>query len=292
MQRGGRVLPSLARLGILFVPSLSCRYRGATPMSTVTESGRAVGTMSLVANVSNHFVAFLPVWLEPSTADDTAGPSEDTAGFVLPIPVGGRPVLLCLDSGGATTVSARQGHALCAWLMQQLLGPAATAAAASLDPRCPSGEVVAMERLGLESHQLSEVLPKGGCEGVRCLALNHNRLSTFPVDVLTPFVGLTLLHLNDNLMTELPDEIASMQTLKDIRLDRNRLRRLPDALGELKALEVLHVAENLLSTLPKVLGQAHMPQLREVFFLGNPLTGGLPETLQHIDPSIGVWQAN
>jgi Leucine-rich repeat (LRR) protein len=245
--------------------------------------GGPSGTMALVGNVSNHFVTILPVWLEPTLGDDA------DCGFVLPVPREGRAVLLMVDSGGATSVSSRQGHALCRWLAARMLGPRATSAAAALDAARPAEASVVFERLGLTHHRLLNLLPTVGGGNVQSLALNHNRLVQAPAALFHAYPRLTSLFLNDNQLTELPAELGALVSLRELRLDRNRLRVLPPEIGALVSLQVLHVPNNRLATLPRALSQ--LASLREVLFLGNPLADGLPPELDHYDPGVGVWQA-
>lgn len=137
-------------------------------LATESASDGSPGTMALVANVGNHFVTILPVWLEPPVAGD-----EDQGSLPwLSIRRCGRPALVMIDSGGATTLSSRQGHALCRWLMARLIGPVATEVAATLDARRPATVEVDFGRLGLEHHRLLDLLP---LNGARCDTLNcHN----------------------------------------------------------------------------------------------------------------------
>lgn len=125
--------------------------------------------MALVANVGNHFVTMLPVWLEPPVAGDHDGGSLPW----LSIPQCGRPALVMIDSGGATSLSSRQGHALCRWIMARLIGPVATEFAATLDARRPATPEVDFGRLGLEHHRLLDILPlNGACYDALNLSMN------------------------------------------------------------------------------------------------------------------------
>mmetsp|Transcript_18238 Transcript_18238/g.47624 ORF Transcript_18238/g.47624 Transcript_18238/m.47624 type:complete len:666 (+) Transcript_18238:60-2057(+) len=269
------------------------RYRSVTPLATEAHVGAPTGTMALVANVSNHYVTLLPFWLEPDEADGAPQ-------FVLPVPPNGRPVLLVIDSGGATSVSARQGHALCRWLCDRLLGPMATEGAAARDARRAAGPDVDFERMGLSEHRLMSLLPRGaagvaGAEGaaaaanVRRVFLNHNRLGRVPADLFTRFPNVTILCLHDNALVELPPAIGTLARLTELRLDRNKLSHLPAELGKLTSLEVLHVPHNNLATLPAAL--AALAALREILFLDNPFGDGLPADLDHIDLKAGLWSA-
>ena len=61
---------------------------------------------------------------------------------------------------------------------------------------------------------------------------------------------LKVLDLSFNGLTELPDSIGYMKSLKEVYVQNNQLEALPDTLGEHQVLQTLNAAENVLADLP------------------------------------------
>ena len=80
---------------------------------------------------------------------------------------------------------------------------------------------------------------------------------------------LTSLFLNDNNLTKLPAEIASLCNLKHLDLSSNKLRSLPAELGDVVSLRELLLCNNSLRVLPNELGKLF--QLQTLGLQGNPL---------------------
>lgn len=71
-------------------------------------------------------------------------------------------------------------------------------------------------------------------------------------------------------LTEFPEEILSLsETLEFLDLSNNQLSELPDSIVQLKSLKILFFAHNQFTIFPKVLGL--MPQLRLVGFKSNKI---------------------
>eukprot|EP00118_Oscarella_pearsei_P004506 m.19441 g.19441 ORF g.19441 m.19441 type:complete len:345 (+) comp27839_c0_seq1:73-1107(+) len=82
-----------------------------------------------------------------------------------------------------------------------------------------------------------------------------NQISQLNSDSLKLLQSLTLLNLNDNLLTSLPPEISCLKQLQTLSLDRNQLSSLPRQIGQLSELRELHLTENQLTCLPDSIGQ-------------------------------------
>jgi len=65
------------------------------------------------------------------------------------------------------------------------------------------------------------------------------------------------LHLQDNNIRKLPNEIVYLNKLIILNVSRNNLKQLPDGIGQLQQLNILDISHNkLLYNLPKSLGYA------------------------------------
>lgn len=110
------------------------------------------------------------------------------------------------------------------------------------------------------------------------LAIHHAGLTRIPSQLSE---RLEILDLDDNALTELPDQICLLPKLARLSVARNRLARLPDAIGALPKLRTLDARDNQLTALPLSLTERR--PLRELRLEGNPLPPRLsPLVLQQL----------
>lgn len=78
-----------------------------------------------------------------------------------------------------------------------------------------------------------------------------------PLTIVSPSIhrlrSLTSLNLQQNALTELPEELFRLEGLTALHLAANRLKSIPAAIGRLHNLRVLDVEENRLESLPSTL---------------------------------------
>ncbi|KAI9029799.1 hypothetical protein CLU79DRAFT_832162 [Phycomyces nitens] len=101
--------------------------------------------------------------------------------------------------------------------------------------------------------------------------LSHRHLERMTIaGPAVPYLAaLTSLTLQNNRLSELPDELWRLYGLKELNLGCNRLERLPVEVGLLVNLEELYVHNNQLSALPVQL--ANLSRLRILDLTGNAL---------------------
>ena len=73
-----------------------------------------------------------------------------------------------------------------------------------------------------------------------------------------------MINLNDNLISELPQQMCSLVALRSLMLERNKLTRLPYGLHLLPRLEALGLFDNRLSDPPQVLSNPRGPPSRSL----------------------------
>ena len=78
------------------------------------------------------------------------------------------------------------------------------------------------------------------------LNLSGNQFSSIPTEVLD---SITTLDMSDNKLTSIPKEIGALK-LQELHLDHNMITELPSELSALRNLKKLSLANNLLQTLP------------------------------------------
>lgn len=94
------------------------------------------------------------------------------------------------------------------------------------------------------------------------------------ITIVREHLFLTVIHINNNLLTELPPEIGSLIYLKRLNASHNRLTELPKEIGNLLSLIELNVSHNRLIELPKEIGLLHC--LKYLYLSTNNLVS-LPE---------------
>lgn len=92
------------------------------------------------------------------------------------------------------------------------------------------------------------------CNVVEMLDLSRNRLQVLPRRLILTMEALVELSLADNMVSQLPDEIGTLQNLKLLDCSHNALEFLPDGIGRLKHLETLSLQGNRLVALPVTFG--------------------------------------
>lgn len=106
-------------------------------------------------------------------------------------------------------------------------------------------------------------------KNARVLDLRKNLISKLP-DGIASLLQLEELMLENNRLHRLPPSIGSLPKLKGLLLNRNCLVQLPAALCNLETLEVLNVADNKLKELPRDLG--NLRNLVAIFVHNNHFT--------------------
>ena len=96
------------------------------------------------------------------------------------------------------------------------------------------------------------------------------------------------LDLSKKRLRAVPEEVARLSELRELRLDRNKLNALPEFLSQLSHLEVFSAEENQLTAFPDAMWQ--WPALRELH-LGNNWIESIPldiDNLKHLEV-LGLW---
>lgn len=124
-------------------------------------------------------------------------------------------------------------------------------------------------------------------EDAPALDLSHLGLTDIPDAVFT-LRSLRDLNLSGNPLGRLPEAIGELGLLEHLDLDGNGLTSLPDAIGQLSRLRLLDVSMNQLVVLPETIEQ--LTQLELLFIRGNRLTAlpqnvGCLTALQRLDIS-------
>ena len=94
-------------------------------------------------------------------------------------------------------------------------------------------------------------------------------------------VSLAELHLEGNLLTNLPDSIGEIRNLKYLNLSRNRLTSLPDSISKLNNLVYLNINSSPLTDLSIL---QHISTLKTVIFLNIELPRRYWTKLSHWKP--------
>lgn len=89
-------------------------------------------------------------------------------------------------------------------------------------------------------------------------------------------VHLKFLHLADNKIVYIPEQIGLLQSLETFDISGNLIEEVPTTIGQLKQLKVLNVSRNLIKTLPREVGRL---AALEVLSAGQNLIGFIPVEL-------------
>ncbi|KAL3460543.1 hypothetical protein BJX64DRAFT_182847 [Aspergillus heterothallicus] len=147
-----------------------------------------------------------------------------------------------------------------------------------------------LELLDLHGNLL-ESLPLGfrRLQRIHTLNLSNNKLSANDIQVITEMASLRDLKLAKNhLEGALIHEIGRLKDLESLDLHENSLTEIPETLSELKSLRVLNLGYNQLTALP--FETLHKLPLKEIIAPKNKLNGALIpasvhklDTLQNLD---------
>lgn len=88
------------------------------------------------------------------------------------------------------------------------------------------------------------------------LELEGNAIASFGMPLPR---SLTVLSLSRNQLVELPDDIGSLENLRELRASENKIVRIPQSIGALRKLEILSLAHNQIQHIPDEL--FGLPQL-------------------------------
>lgn len=102
---------------------------------------------------------------------------------------------------------------------------------------CSFNAIVAIVGNGEDAAQTHLMMP-----ALQALNASENRLSCVPGMGGCP--ALTSLSASGNQITALPEELPSLQNLKNIDLSRNDIRQLDERIGLMQALSVFNIANN------------------------------------------------
>ncbi|XP_014218770.1 leucine-rich repeat-containing protein 57-like [Copidosoma floridanum] len=119
-----------------------------------------------------------------------------------------------------------------------------------------------MGNLGLRPHY--ETSKRTGA-----LNLSQRNLDEFPQQLAT-LDQLRNLDLSSNKFSRLPSEVGKFSLLKQLNVSGNRLTELPDIIGDLVKLETLNASFNKIGALPSSL--AKLSHLKQVNLSDNRLT--------------------
>ena len=110
------------------------------------------------------------------------------------------------------------------------------------------------------------------------LSLKELWLGELPEE-LASLTSLKNLDINHNSLAILPDWIGQLTHLENINLWGNSLKTLPESIGQLRQLKVLQLDGNKIEKLPQSIG--HLVNLEELILESNALTA-LPENIDQL----------
>ncbi|WP_353483802.1 hypothetical protein [Haliscomenobacter sp.] len=129
-----------------------------------------------------------------------------------------------------------------------------------------------IEKIHLAKNRLSSMELQGEFPHLDALHLSNNKLNQLP-DQLVGLPFLRVLQLSKNQLTGLPASLTTCVWLKELDLSFNAFRELPSCVSSHERLEELDLAGNKLASLP------NLPQnLRKLNLARNQLTA-IPKTL-------------
>ncbi|MCY3974211.1 MAG: hypothetical protein OXF02_01520 [Simkaniaceae bacterium] len=122
------------------------------------------------------------------------------------------------------------------------------------------GELRTLQILHLEKNEL-RTLPAtlGQLPALRFLHVGWNQLTELPQEIATD--TLIELHVNNNLLSALPERIENMHALRSLLLDNNCFEALPSEIGVMAGVEVLSADGNGLKRLPWLGGMTKLRML-------------------------------
>jgi hypothetical protein len=150
---------------------------------------------------------------------------------------------------------------------------------AMIEATMKNGELeLCWEHLGFISPLIYKFYDSFGMH-LRALRLVGMSLRSLPEEVGDQLYMLEVLHLANNELTTLPDNIIKLTNLRDLNLLKNRLVSLPTKIGLLCSLKLLELANNCLEYLPVTFGALN--KLERLVLESNRLKV-LPENLDNM----------
>ncbi len=131
---------------------------------------------------------------------------------------------------------------------------------------------------GVQLIDLEGLADVPGIEGITCLKLSTNLLTTIPMDLIK-LVNLQELYLAWNKLAEFPTVICELKNLHVLDLHFNQLIDIPECVGDLTQLTSLFLGENRLTQLPASIG--NLVGLHLLYLNDNELTQ-LPESIAQL----------
>ena len=112
-----------------------------------------------------------------------------------------------------------------------------------------------LSSLQLESTILQQFLSVNNdyLQNLQTLNLQQNYLTELPEEIGKLF-HLKILNLSENLLQQLPDAIGLLSNLTSLNVKHNQLSHLPDSIGLLSNIMELEIAYNQLQRLPETIG--------------------------------------
>lgn len=114
---------------------------------------------------------------------------------------------------------------------------------------------------------------------------DNNIVTSIPLWIFEN-VHIKFLHLANNKIVYLPEEIALLSNLEFLDLSNNLIEEVPGTIGELKRLKVLSISRNLIKVLPREIGRL---QSLEALAAGQNLIHYIPEELADCRCLIELW---
>nr|XP_002736431.1 PREDICTED: uncharacterized protein LOC100371525 [Saccoglossus kowalevskii] len=140
------------------------------------------------------------------------------------------------------------------------------------------GNLQQLEKLDLSHNEgISGADSLSSLDELSELKLNKNNLRSVPN--MFKLKKLQVLHMNDNLIKEIPEEIQNLYSLKELWLDYNQLTSIPSEIGELTNLRELSLLMNKLTEITPAIGKLSM--LRHLNLEYNKLKT-LPEEVNNL----------
>ncbi len=130
--------------------------------------------------------------------------------------------------------------------------------------------LASLQELDISSSSITN-LPHGfeQLTSLKKLYIDHNALNSFPRILLhLPLEDLFLGHTG---ISELPEDIGQMTTLKSLSLWDNNMTELPTSIGNLQQLEMLSLSDNGIGELPESFAQL---QNLKSLYMGSEYSGG------------------
>mmetsp|Transcript_62328 Transcript_62328/g.140970 ORF Transcript_62328/g.140970 Transcript_62328/m.140970 type:complete len:831 (-) Transcript_62328:111-2603(-) len=101
------------------------------------------------------------------------------------------------------------------------------------------GDLAVLEHLNMASNRLSEPPPVPASPKLLRFFVNNNRIEKMDGPALLKAPALQEILLNDNKLTELPEELGALRGLRTLDVSQNGMRALPNCLGYLPELQRL-----------------------------------------------------